>query len=258
MLGAITGDIVGSVYEFNNLRRKDFEPLFHQDSKFTDDTVCTVAIADALLQDKDPAQTLRDWCERYWSNGGWGKQFARWLAKGKNEPYNSFGNGSAMRVSAAAWLAKDYEHAMALAHKVTVITHNHPEGIKGAHATTAAIYWAIHGATPAHIRANVGSLFGYDLSRSVDDIRVNNPRSEACQHTVPEAITCAVEASSFEDALRNAVSIGGDSDTIAAITGSIAEALFGIPDEIRETASGYLPEDMLTVVSSFYASRSAG
>lgn len=135
MLGAITGDIVGSVYEFNNLRRKDFEPLFHQDSKFTDDTVCTVAIADALLHDKDPAATLRDWCERYWSNGGWGKQFARWLAKGKNEPYNSFGNGSAMRVSAAAWLAKDYEHAMVLAHKVTVITHNHPEGVKGAPAT---------------------------------------------------------------------------------------------------------------------------
>lgn len=255
MLGAIIGDIVGSVYEFNNIHHKDFEPLFHPRSKFTDDTVCTVAIADCLLNAKDPSATLREWCERYWSNGGWGKQFARWLAKGSSEPYGSFGNGSAMRVSPAAWLAKDYVHAMALAREVTVITHDHLEGIKGAQATASAIYWAKNGSPLTQIRQNVTSYFGYDLTRSVDEIRQNNPHSEACQDTVPEAITCVVEAESFEDAIRNAISIGGDSDTIAAIAGSIAEAAFGIPEEIKATALSFLPEAMAGVVNQFYGQK---
>lgn len=252
MYGAIIGDIIGSIYEFNNYKAKEFEPLFHPKAKFTDDTVCTVAIADALLNDKDPAATLREWCERYWTNGGWGKKFAKWLASGSLEPYNSMGNGGAMRVSPCGWLFDDYQEAIKAAIRVTEITHNHPEGIKGAVAVTAAIFSFKNGAAVTDVRDFVQSVCGYDLKPSVDQIRESDRvHSELAQDTVPEALTCALEAVSFEDAIRNAVSIGGDSDTIAAIAGSVAEARFGVPKARINEARIYLPNDMAALIKQF-------
>ena len=256
MLGSIIGDIVGSVYEFNNYRFKDFEPLFHRKAFFTDDTVCTVAIADALVNQRHPAHALKDWGERYWENGGWGRSFALWLGSESLEPYGSYGNGAAMRVSPAGLLANSLDHAVSLAHHVTAVTHNHPEGMKGAAATASAIYLARTGTNQSQIRSHIASSFGYDLTRSIDEIRPTYKFNESCQQTVPEALTCVLEANSFEDAIRNAISIGGDSDTIGAIVGGVAEAMFGIPDEIAERAWLYLPLEMREVVTELY--RQAG
>jgi len=253
MLGAITGDIVGSVYEFHNYKAKNFEPFFAMNCRYTDDTICTIAIADALLNNKSPISTLRQWGRKYWSNGSWGQKFALWLSSSEiRPPYNSYGNGSAMRVSPCAWVANTHEEAIELATKVTEITHNHPEGIKGAHAVTSAIYWAKSGFSHHEIRQMVTETYHYDLTRSIDEIRLNNPHSEACQKSVPEAISCAIESNSFEDAIRNAISIGGDSDTIAAITGSIAEAMYKVPDDITHQARKKLPDDMSSIVNQFY------
>ena len=252
MLGTIIGDIVGSVYEFDNHRAKDFTPLFHPEAFFTDDTVCTVAIADALIHDKDPASTLRGWCRRYWDNGGWGQRFAEWIATDGMGPYNSLGNGAAMRVSAAGLLARSTGEAIELSDRVTAVTHNHPEGLRGAAATAVAIHLARSGHPARAIRDAVTRQFHYDLSRSVDDIRPTYVYNELSQDTVPQALTCALEATDYEDAIRNAISIGGDSDTIAAIAGGVAEALFGIPDGIATKAWSYLPEDMRAVLHDLY------
>ena len=252
MLGSIIGDIAGSVYEFNNYRAKDFTPFLHTEAAFTDDTVCTIAIADALLHDKCPARTLKEWGERYWSNGGWGRSFALWLGSDTLEPYGSYGNGAAMRVAPAGLLATSLQEAQALSAKVTEVTHNHPEGIRGAAATASAVYMARNGSTSDKIREYVTDVFGYDLSRSVDDIRPAYVFNETCQQTVPEALTCVLEASSFEDAIRNAISIGGDSDTVAAIAGGVAEAMFGIPDEIANEVWPKLPLDMRQVLTRLY------
>ena len=253
MLGSIIGDVVGSVYEFNNYRAKNFAPFFHPEAGFTDDTVCTVAVADALLRSKSPARTLKEWGERYWSNGGWGRSFALWLGSDSLEPYGSFGNGAAMRVAPAGLLAASLEEAQAYSAKVTEVTHNHPEGIRGAAATASAVYMARTGSSADEIRQYVTDMFGYDLSRSVDEIRPGYVFNETCQRTVPEALTCVLEATSFEDAIRNAISIGGDSDTIAAIAGGIAEAMFGIPDEIANEVWPKLPLDMRQVLTRLYA-----
>ncbi|WP_153114800.1 ADP-ribosylglycohydrolase family protein [Rhodocyclus tenuis] len=252
MLGAIIGDIVGSIYEFRNYRAKDFQPFFHPGAFFTDDTVCTVAVADALVNDRHPAQALKDWGLRYWENGGWGGRFAAWLRSDSLEPYGSYGNGSAMRVSPAGLLARSLEEAIALAHRVSAFTHNHPEGMKGAAATAAAIYLARSGTSQVDIRAYVSETFGYDLSRTVDNIRPGYRFNESCQETVPQALCCVLEASDFEDAIRNAISIGGDSDTIAAIVGGVAEALFGIPDAIAQQGWAYLPPEMQAVLTDLY------
>lgn len=252
MLGAIIGDIVGSVYEFNNYRHKDFTPLFNKNSFFTDDTICTVGIADALLRDADPAQTLQNWCRRYKHVGGWGNRFYDWIEEDSLSPYGSYGNGAAMRVSPAGLLARSLEEAVELSNRVTEITHDHQEGLRGAAATASAIYWAKTG-IPAHeIRQLVSDAYGYDMSRSVDDIRPTYFFNETCMKTVPEALTCALEATSYEDAIRSAVSIGGDSDTIAAIAGGLAEALYGLPVEIAGQGWGYLPPDMKIVILSLY------
>lgn len=232
MLGAIIGDIVGSVYEFDNYRAKDFTPFFHPEASFTDDTICTIAVADALVNGKDPATTLREWTRRYWNIGGWGKQFALWIDTDDMGPYNSFGNGAAMRVSAAGLLAKSIEEAIAFSNRVTEVTHNHPEGMRGGATTAVAIYLAKSGRTTCEIRQAITQQFQYDLTLSVDEIRPSYRYNERCQDTVPQALTCALEATGYEDAIRNAISIGGDSDTIAAIAGSVAEALFGIDDNI--------------------------
>jgi ADP-ribosylglycohydrolase len=254
MLGAIIGDIVGSVYEFNNYRAKDFQPFFHPKARFTDDTVCTIAVADALVFGKDPAASLREWGRRYWDNGGWGQKFALWIASNDMGPYNSLGNGSAMRVSAAGMLSKSVDEAITLSNRVTEVTHNHPEGMRGAAATAVAIYLARTGISACDVRQAISQRFRYDLTPTVDQIRPGYRHNERCQDTVPQALICAFEAANFEDAIRNAISIGGDSDTIAAIAGSVAEALFGIGDEIATQVWTYLPQDMRTVLHALYES----
>jgi ADP-ribosylglycohydrolase len=252
MLGAITGDIIGSWYEFRNVKVKDFQPLFHKEAKFTDDTVCTVAVADALVNGLDPVATLQRWGRDYWSNGGWGQRFNLWLADDNPEPYNSWGNGAAMRVSAAGLLGTSLENALDLAHQVTVITHDHPEGIKAAQATAAAIWMARQRLGAEEIRQELTKQFGYRLDMTVDEIRPGYKFTEASKDSVPQALVCALEGIDFEDAVRNAVSIGGDSDTIAAIAGSVAEARFGIPDDIAAKTWSYLPVDMRAVMTALY------
>ena len=250
MLGAIIGDIVGSIYEFENHRSKTF-PLFGQHVDFTDDTVCTVALADALLRNADPAATLRAWCLRY-PDRGYGGMFRQWIVDESLGPYNSFGNGAAMRVSGAALLGIHLDNALFLADRITEITHNHPEGMKGARATVTAIWLARAGEASEAIRVTVAERFGYDMRRTVDDIRPGYVFNETAQGTVPEALICALEASGFEDAIRNAISIGGDSDTVACIAGCVAEARFGIPRQIAIEGLRWLPEEMVGVVRRVY------
>ncbi len=260
MLGAVIGDIVGAPYEGRGrqIKTKDF-PLFGPYSRFTDDTVCTAAVADILMHDKPPAETMQQWCRRH-PRKGYGGNFGRWIYSPDPAPYKSWGNGAGMRVSPAAYLNKDsLSNALEASDKVTAVTHNHPEGMKGARAITHAIWLAFNGADPQEIRSEIVSTYGYDLSRSVDEIRPDYSFDVSCQGTVPEAITCALEATSFEDAVRNAVSLGGDSDTLAAIAGPIAEALHGIPREIEEEAECRLldaldrPLDILETVRMMYS-----
>ncbi len=259
MLGAVIGDIVGAPYEFSphHIKTKDF-PLFGPYSRFTDDTVCTAAVADILMHDKPPAQTMQRWCRRH-PKKGYGGNFGKWIYSSNPAPYNSWGNGAGMRVSPAAFLNKDsLSNALEASDKVTRITHNHPEGMKGARATTHAIWLAFNDVDPQEIRSWIVSTYGYDLSKSVDEIRPDYSFNESCQETVPQAITCALESTSFEDAIRNAVSLGGDSDTLAAIAGPIAEALHGIPREISAEAKRRLvdtldrPLDILEAVRMMY------
>lgn len=250
MLGAIIGDIVGSRFEFNNTRRKDFE-LFTSECGFTDDTVCTVAVADAVLRDVDFGKTLHDWCNRYpYPMGAYGGRFSAWVHSTDPKPYGSFGNGSAMRVSACGWLSTR-EEVLSKAKASAECTHNHPEGIKGAVCVADCIHHAFRGATKEEIRALVTSEYGYNLDKTCDEIRATNTFDETCQVTVPQSVICFLESTDFEDAIRLAVSIGGDSDTIAAITGSIAEAYYGIPEKIRIKALAYLEADMKEVIHLF-------
>ena len=242
MYGAILGDIVGSPYEFdfNNYKAKDF-PLFGRRSEFTDDTVMTLAVAKALLDTRgqDDAAIRAALVQqmqrlgRIYPDMGYGARFIGWLYEDAPRPYNSYGNGSAMRVSAAAELAETLAQALHLAQLTAEVTHNHPEGIKGAQATAAASFLARTGSSKADIRAYVEREFGYDLSRTCDEIRPDYHHVESCQETVPQAITAFLESTDFEDALRTAVSLGGDSDTLAAITGSIAEAFYGVPENLK-------------------------
>ena len=243
MYGAILGDIVGSPYEFdhNNYKAKDF-PLFSQRSEFTDDTVMTLAVAKALLDTRGQddaaikAALVREMQRlgRTYPDKGYGAQFDSWLYEDDPQPYRSYGNGSAMRVSPAAWLAENMAEVMRLAQLTAEVTHDHPEGIKGAQATAAAIFLARTGHSKEEIKAYVEREFGYDLSRTCDEIRPAYRHVESCQETVPQAITAFLESTDFEDALRTAVSLGGDSDTLAAITGSIAEAFYGVPDDLKQ------------------------
>ena len=260
MLGAIIGDIVGSPWEFQRIKTKDF-PLFGEPNGITDDSILTVAVADALLNQRDPAESLRDWARRVKPGrhvGGYGKRFIAWVAAPNVQPpYGSFGNGGAMRVSPAGFLASSLAECLAMAQRVTEITHNHPEGMKGALATAHAILIARQGGSVGCIRAAIAADYGYDLSRSVEEIRAVHEYNETAQGCVPEAITCALEAEDYEDAIRNAVSLGGDADTLAAIAGGVAEALFGIPDEIKMAGWRYIPEQMKIMLLEQYA-RSGG
>ena len=256
MLGTVIGDIIGSVYEFNNHRRKDFTPLFHPQARFTDDTVCTVAVADALVRGADPQTTLIDWCRRYAENGGWGKRFAEWIMDDNPQPYGSWGNGAAMRISPVGLLASSEDEAIAWSDAATAITHNHPDGIASAGAVALAIYWAKQKTTPHTIAIELSKRFGYDLNTTPDDIRPTYTRTESALGSVPQAIVCALQSTSYEDAIRNAVSIGGDSDTIAAIAGGIAEALHGLPQDIAQQGWAYLTPEMQGVMIALY--REAG
>lgn len=244
MLGAIIGDIVGSRFEWNNYRSKDFI-FFHENSHMTDDSIMTIAIAKAILSSKPDRSDLGEkaiYYMRYFGhkypNHDYGGMFSDWLMTANPKPYNSFGNGAAMRVSACGFVAKSLEDANLLSKLVTEVTHNHPEGIKGAEATTVAIYLARTGHTIPQIREYINKNY-YNLNFSLDEIRDTYQFNETCRDSVPQAIEAFLESESFEDAIRNAISIGGDSDTIAAITGGIAEAYYGIPENIREKAMKY-------------------
>ena len=252
MLGAILGDIVGSPFEFdhNNYKHKDF-PLLSEKSNFTDDTVMTVAVARGLMAGQGNAQKtfaevqheMRHWGKAY-PDAGYGGMFGQWLYAEHPQPYGSFGNGSAMRVAAAGWLFDTLDKTLEMAKVTAEVTHNHPEGVKGAQATAAAIFLARTGHSKPEIRQYVEQTFGYDLSRTCDEIRPYYCHVETCQQTVPEAIIAFLESTGFEDALRNAVSLGGDSDTLACITGGIAEAFYGMPQELRTETLKRLPEEM--------------
>jgi ADP-ribosylglycohydrolase len=252
MLGAIIGDIVGSVYEWDNIKTKDF-PLFGKRNFFTDDTVMTVAVAEALMNGGRPddfIDAMKGIGRRY-PRSSYGDRFYCWVFDDSREPYNSWGNGSAMRVSPCAWCADTLEEAERLAEVSAAVTHNHPEGIKGAQATAAAIYLAREGKTKDEIREAIESKYGYNLSLTLDEIRPVYRFNESCQETVPEAITAFLESTDFEDAIRNAISLGGDSDTLTAITGSIAEGAYGVPKEIAEKALSYLDTTLLDIQKRF-------
>jgi ADP-ribosylglycohydrolase len=231
MTGAIAGDIAGSRFEFSNHLSTDFE-LFTDDCTFTDDTICTVAIADALLKGIPFGQSLRYWCRQY-PYVGYGGLFSLWLWSDSPEPYNSFGNGSAMRVSPCAWLSNDRKTVLESARMSAACTHDHPEGIRGAMCVADCIYLIREGYSPLEMKKIVTKDYGYNLDMTCDSIRKTNKFDVTCQVTVPQAIVCFLESNDFENAIRLAISIGGDSDTIAAITGSIAEAFYGVPESIK-------------------------
>ena len=252
MLGTIIGDIVGSPYEFHNYRDKGFDPLFHESARFTDDTVCTIAVADAIMNGVHPEDALVKWCRLYAENGGWGKQFALWFMSDQRAPYNSWGNGAAMRISPVGFRANTEEQAADWADEVSGVTHNHPEALASAQAVALCVFWARRKISPAEMRSRLRDRYGYVLDTPIEVIRATYVRTERALDSVPHAINCALQAISFEDAIRSAVSIGGDSDTIAAIAGGIAEARFGLPEEIAAQAWTYLPEDMKAVVRNFY------
>ena len=256
MLGAIIGDIVGSKYEWNNHRSKEFTLLDYK-CFFTDDSVMTLAIAKALLECKkdysDLSEKAIEYMQnvgRHYPNSGYGGAFYDWVYSNNPKPYNSYGNGAAMRVSACGWVANSIEEAILLSKKVTEVSHNHPEGIKGAEATAVAIYLARTGSNILEIRDYINQHY-YPMNFRLDEIRDSYEFNETCQETVPQAIEAFLESTSFEDAIRNAISIGGDSDTLAAITGSIAEAYYGIPTDIRKHALTYLDERLLKLLIEF-------
>ena len=260
MYGAILGDIIGSPYEFDRGSKTKEFPLFSPDSEFTDDTVMTIAVADAFLpvqpeMEEDAIRQrlvmkLQEYGRRY-PRAGYGARFRWWLRDRHPQPYNSWGNGSAMRVSSVGWLFGDMETVRRMARLSAEVTHNHPEGIKGAEAVAAAIFLARTGSAKAEIKTYVEANFHYDLGRTCDEIRPNYYHVESCQETVPEAITAFLEGESFEDVIRTAVSLGGDCDTLTCIAGSMAEAFYGVPEELKTECRKRLPGDLLEVLQRF-------
>jgi ADP-ribosylglycohydrolase len=250
MIGAIAGDIAGSVYEHTPIKTKDF-PFFNPRCRFTDDSVLTIAVAKAVLEDKD----YRKWiCSigRAYPDAGYGGSFIHWLFSNDPKPYNSWGNGSAMRVSPIGYAFDTADDVIREAAGTAAISHNHPEGIKGAQATALAVFLARTTKDKERIRAEVADRFGYDLNRTVDDIRPSYGFDVSCQGTVPEAIVSFLDSTSYEDAVRNAVSLGGDSDTLACITGGIAEAYYGpVPRFAREKVRQVLPAELWQITETF-------
>ncbi len=261
MLGAILGDIIGSPYEFdhNNIKTTEF-PLFKKESQVTDDTVMTLAVAKGLMEGYgDPVKSeqavIRAMQEigRKYPDAGYGARFISWLADENPKPYGSFGNGSAMRVSPAAWIYNNLQDVEQYAEITARVTHDHPEGIKGAKATAGAIFLARQGADKAEIRQYVADTYGYDLHRTCDEIRPSYHHVESCQETVPEAITAFLEGDNFEEVVRLAVSLGGDSDTLTAIAASIAGAYYGIPEELQQEGIRRLDDTLLALWEAYAA-----
>jgi ADP-ribosylglycohydrolase len=255
MIGAIVGDYVGSAYEFNRTHDYSF-PLMTLESSITDDSIMTIAVMDAILQGKPYGERLHYWGNKYPNpKGGYGGSFAVWLRSDNPQPYYSFGNGAAMRVSPIGWAFEDADEMLREAQKSAQCTHNHPEGVKGAMAVAAAIYHVRNGKDKKFLKQYVEKEFGYDLSRKVADIRSTYDFNETCQGTVPEAIICYLESSGFEDAIRLAVSLGGDADTLACITGAIAEAehTCGMPVQVVEAAFATMPVELQNIVKQFYS-----
>lgn len=250
MIGAISGDIIGSVYERYPVKTKDF-PLFSPHCTFTDDTVLTIAIAGAILNGDDYAVTVRKIGRKY-PHCGYGGSFFHWLFSETSAPYNSWGNGAAMRVSPVGFAFDSAERVLAEAKKTAEFTHNHPEGIKGAQAAALAVFVARTTRDKEQVKSEIQEEFGYDLDRTLNDIRPGYRFDISCQGTVPEAIIAFLESTSYEDAVRNAVSLGGDSDTLACITGGIAHAFYGgVPDYIADKVKEILPEDLWGITERF-------
>lgn len=265
MIGSIIGDIVGSTYEFDNIKTKEF-PLFTEGSEFTDDSILTIATAHWLLQGGNVASYYSTYAAKYDNPmGGYGASFEKWVIQsqrmGDYAPYNSCGNGSAMRVGPVGWAFDTKKEVMRHARLSAECTHNHPEGIKGAQAVALCVMMARQGASKQQIRNTVEHDFGYDLSLTIDELRPryswygldNKDDGVTCQGSVPQAIRAFIDGQDFEDCLRNAISIGGDSDTIGCITGSIAEAFYGIPTPMREQAWTYLPDELRSIITAFEA-----
>ena len=263
MYGALLGDMIGAPYEFDRGNKSKEFPLFCENSRFTDDSVMTIAVAEALLNsrflDDDSIwaaliKSMRKWGKKY-PDAGYGRKFLCWLREKDPKPYGSCGNGSAMRVSAAGWLFDTLEETREKARLTAEVTHDHPEGIKGAEAASGAIFLARTGRSKEEIRDYIVQEFGYDLSRTCDQIRPSYYHNESCQKTVPEAITAFLEGTDFEDVIRTAVSLGGDCDTLTCIAGSIAEAFYGVPAILKAECKRRLPEDMAYVLGRFDISR---
>ena len=262
MIGALLGDMIGAPYEFDRGSKTKAFPLFSRNSRFTDDSVMTVAVAEALLDSGGSPdaelksaliRSMQKWGRRY-PNAGYGGMFIRWLLFSADpQPYGSFGNGSAMRASAAGWLYDSLAETRRIAALTAAVSHSHAEGIKGAEATAAAIYLARTGSSIADITAYTAQAFGYDLSKSCAALRPLNHHDETCQVTMPLVFAAFSESTDFEDAIRNAVSLGGDTDTVACITGSIAEAYYGVPPALAAACRERLPADMRAVLERFEA-----
>ena len=260
MLGAIIGDVAGSRFEFDRGgKTKDFK-LFADECEFTDDTVMTIGVTEGLMNagiDADEKtikenliKSMQKWGKRY-PDAGYGAGFIHWVFSDKPEPYNSLGNGSAMRVSAVGFLYPTLERTLQVAKWTAEVSHNHPEGIKGAECTAAVIFLGRTGKSKEEIRDYVLSHYDYDLSESLDDMRRRHRHDETCMDSLPKALVSFFEGNSFEDVIRNAVSLGGDTDTLAAIAGAMAEGFYGVPEEIREEVNQYLPEEMRKTLKCF-------
>ena len=251
MLGAIAGDVLGSIHEFKPVKTKDFE-LFNHHCSFTDDTVMTVAVAEACMNEGSYVDSLQTWGRKY-PLAGYGSWFGQWIFYENPEPYNSFGNGSAMRVSSIGWLFDDEGTVLQKASESAQITHNHKEGIIGAQAVALGVYLARKGSTKGQIKEKIESTFGYSLGRTLEEIRPKYYFNETCQGSVPEAIIAFLEADDFEDTIRNAISLGGDADTQACISGALAEAYYQfIPKPIKEFVVSRITPEMLMVLNDFH------
>jgi ADP-ribosylglycohydrolase len=250
VLGAIAGDIIGSVHEYSGTKTCDFE-LFAPGCQFTDDTVLAVAVADCLLNQSDYVQALHEYSKAY-PGAGYGLRFSKWIAEGDRNPYNSWGNGSAMRVAPVGHAFPTLSEVQDEARRSAEVTHNHPEGIRGAQATATAIFLARHGYSKDQIRSFIENSFGYDLGQRLDDIRPTYSFDESCQRTVPQALIAFLESSDYEDAIRKAISLGGDADTLACICGGVAEAFYGgVPPAIAQRALTLLDGRLRSVTLMF-------
>ena len=251
MLGAIAGDVLGSIHEFHPIKTKNFD-LLNSECVFTDDTVMTAAVADSLMNKIPYVESLQMWGRKY-PQAGYGGWFSKWIDSDFPKPYNSFGNGSAMRCSSVGWLFEDEGSVLEEAKKSAEVTHNHPEGIKGAQAVALGVMLCRQGSTKLEIQEKLEDLFDYDLSQTMEQVKFNYSFDVTCQGSVPQAITAFLESEDFEDAIKNAISLGGDADTQACIAGALAEAFYmKIPDQIKEFVLTRITPDILDVLHQLH------